>query len=68
MKNITFKDRHYIVRLPWHEDKLKQVKSNHHVTMKILDRVVRNLEKKNLYEEYIKVIEDQEREGIIKPP
>lgn len=67
MENITLKDGNYLVSLLWHEYKLKQIKLNHHVAFKVLDRVVQILENKNLYEEYVKVLEDKEREGIIEP-
>ena len=67
MTNIDYKNGQYWVKLPWHEDKLARVNSNHHVALKVLDRVVNNLEKKGLYKNYLEVFAEQEREGIIEP-
>ena len=52
--------------LPWNEDKLLEVLSNHQVALNVLDHIVIKVEKQNLYKDYCKVFLDQESEGIIK--
>ena len=65
-KNIQFRDGCYWVKLPWFPDRIKNVPSNHGVALKVLDRVVGKLSKANMYEEYLAVFREQEREGIIE--
>ena len=60
------REKCYFVDLPWNEDKLVEVPSNHQVTLNVLDRVVIKLEKQNQYNDYCKVFLDQESEGIIE--
>lgn len=64
--SITFRDGCYFVDLPWNENKLSEVPSNHQVALSVLDRVVTKLEKQKLYDDYCKVFFDQESEGIIE--
>ena len=63
---IEFKDGKYYVELPWHADKLARVPSNHAVSLRILDRVTKDLIKTNMYQDYLEVFQQQEREGIIE--
>ena len=65
-ESIEFKDGAYNVKLPWHEEKIKTVPSNHAVALSVLDRVVTKLDKQNLLEDYSKVFKEQEKEGIIE--
>ena len=64
--SITFRDGCYFVDLPWNENKLSEVPSNHQVALSVLDRVVTKTEKQKLYDDYCKVFFDQESEGIIE--
>ena len=64
--SITLREGCYFVDLPWNEDKLVQVPSNHRVALNVLNHVVIKLERQNLYDDYCKVFLDQESEGIIE--
>ena len=46
VKSIEFGDNAYHVKLPWHENKIKSVPSNHRVALSVLNRVVNKLEQK----------------------
>ena len=63
--SITIKDGLYHVKLQWYEDKVKSVPSNHTAALRILEKVTKDLEKKNLYNHYLQVFE-QENAGIIE--
>lgn len=65
-RSITFKNGRYHVQLSWHFDKLAQVPSNHAIALRILGCVVRGLEKKGLYQEYLDVFLQQGKEGLIE--
>ena len=43
--SITFRERYYFVDLPWNEDKLVEVPSNHQMVLNVLDHVVIKLVK-----------------------
>ena len=45
-KGIQFKDDKYYVNLPWKNDLIKQVPSNHKVALSVLNWVTENLEKR----------------------
>lgn len=64
--SISYRDKCYFIDMPWDEDKLSTVPSNHGVALGVLNRVVDRLSSQNLYEEYCKVFLDQESEGIIE--
>ena len=64
--SIKFEDGQYNVKLPWHEDVLEKVPSNHNVALTVMDRVSKKLEKDNLMDDYVKVFKEQEEEGIIE--
>ena len=64
--SIIFKDGKYMVDLPWYEDVLEQVPSNHHVALATLRRVVKGLQAKGLVETYGDVFRQQLRDGIIE--
>lgn len=53
------------VKLPWNEEKIKSILSNYAVELNALNRVVKKLERDNLYEKYAKVIHQQEKKGWI---
>ena len=65
-ESIEFKDGAYHIKLPWHEEKIKTVPSNHAVALSVLDRVVKKLDKQNLLDDYNKVFKEQEKKGIIE--
>ena len=60
---IKFKDNAYHIKLPWHEDKIKSVPSNHRVALSVLNRVVN---KQKLLNKYMEIFHQQEHEGIIE--
>ena len=64
--SIKFKDNTYHIKVPWHEEKIKSVPSNHSVTLSVLNRVVNKLEQQKLLYNYMEVFHQQEREGIIE--
>lgn len=63
---ITLKDGKYYVQLPWYADKLAYVPSNYAIALLNLNRVVRSLEKKGLYRDYLEVLFQQEQKGIME--
>ena len=64
--NIQFKDNTYYVKLPFYEDKIKQVPSNHKIAISALQRVFNDLESKNLTQEYLDVFNDQLKNNVIQ--
>ena len=64
--SIKFINGHYEVKLPWHEDKLKDVPSNYNVSLAVLDRVYKKLEKQNLVQDYVDTFLQQEKDEIIE--
>ena len=65
-KGIVFKNNKYHVNLPWKEDLVDKVPSNHKVALAVLDRVVNNLEQKGLLQAYQEVFHQQMEDGIIE--
>ncbi len=65
-EGIEFKDGHYFVELPWQQEKVKAVPSNHNVALKVLDRTLSQLNNKNLTEKYEAVFDQQLADGIIE--
>ena len=63
---ITFKDGYYNVELPWYQDKIELVPSNHFVALKVLDRTVEHLKRKGLVNKYQDVFDKQLEDGIIE--
>ena len=65
-EGIEFRNGYYNVELPWYEDKIDLVPSNHFVALKVLDRTVEHLEKKGLVEKYQEVFDDHLKNNIIE--
>lgn len=65
-ETVELRNGKYYVELPWHQDRLEKVPSNHAASLRILDRVASSLTKKNRYAEYVEVFRQQQREGIIE--
>lgn len=65
-KSIEFRDNSYFVDLPWHKDKIDSVPSNYQVALKVLDRTMLSLEKRDLDKTYTDIFLQQESEGIIE--
>ena len=42
---ITYKDGHYCIDLPWYQDKVNLVPSNHNIALKVLSKVTSQLQK-----------------------
>ena len=64
--SILFKDGRYYVQQQWYEDKVESMTSNHNAALRILENVVKDPEKKDLYEQYLDVFKQQEDESIIE--
>ena len=64
--SISFRDGRYYVQLPWYEDKVESVLSNHNAILRILEKVVKDLGKKDLYNQYLDIFKQQEYKGIIE--
>ena len=65
-EGIKFEEEHYQVELPWYDDKINSVPSNHNVALKVLDRTIKQLQSKNLIDKYQAVFDQQLAEGIIE--
>ena len=65
-RGISFKDNRYHVSLPWKENLVEKVPSNHKVALSDLNRVVINLEQKELLAAYQEVFHNQLKDGIIE--
>ena len=63
--NIVFEDGSYGVNLPWKEN-VPLVPHNFYISCSILDKVVENLRRDNLYDQYKSVLQKQLDEGIIE--
>ena len=64
--SIKFKDNAYHIKLPWHENKIKSVPSNHRVALSVLYRVVNKFEQQKLPYNNMEIFHQQECEGIIE--
>lgn len=64
-ESIEFKNGSYYVKLPWLKD-INKVQSNYKIALSVLDRVIKNLENNNLYNEYLSVFKEQENAGVIE--
>lgn len=64
-QGISFKDGHYHVKLPWYQDKIKDVKSNFCIAKAVLSRVVSDLTARNLMTLYDDVFTQQVSQGIL---
>ena len=56
----------YFIELPWYPDKISQVKSNFNVTKSVLNKVIVDLKKRELFNEYDHIFKQQLEEGIIE--
>ena len=65
-RGISFKDNRYHVSLPWKENLVEKVPSNHKVALSVLNRVVNNLEQKGSLAAYQEVFHNQLKDGIIE--
>ena len=65
-EGISFKDGHYQVELPWYQDKINLVPSNHFVALRVLDRTIDFLKRKGLVNKYQEVFDKQLEDGIIE--
>jgi len=64
--NIEFKNGFYHVSLPWYEDKINKVDSNHRVALAVVNKVVQNLTSRGLYGDYTEVFHQYLTDGIIE--
>ena len=65
-RGISFKDNRYHVSLPWKENLVEKVPSNHKVALSVLNRVLNNLEQKGSLAAYQEVFHNQLKDGIIE--
>ena len=63
---IELVDGKYFVALPWYPDKVSRVRSNFNVTKSVLTKVITDLRKRDLFNEYNDVFQQQLEEGIIE--
>lgn len=61
-----FKNGIYYIQLLWYFGNLAHIPCNHAIDLRILGRVVRELEKKGLYQDYLDLFLQQEKDGIIE--
>ena len=64
-KGIEVRSNQIFVDLVW-KDNVNKVPSNHHVALKVLDRVMSSLEASGQQEKYLEVFKQQEAEQIIE--
>ena len=62
---IELIDGEYHVELVYH-DNIEQVSSNANVALNVMDRVQKNLNNKELYDEYVDQFKNFEKEGVIE--
>ena len=65
-EEIEFKNNHYYVALPFYEDRLKYVPSNHQLALKILGKVINDLRVKNILKEYEDAFKTQIDEDFLE--
>ena len=65
-QGISLVDGKYYVELPWKEEVIKEVPSNHHVALSVLDKVVKDLDKKDMLSSYQEVFDQQLADDIIE--
>ena len=65
-ESVEFIDGKYHVELPWYEDKVKQVPSNHKICLEVLKRTYNALQIQGLVSTYDKVFQQQLHDGIIE--
>ena len=63
---ISYKDGHYFIDLPWYQDKVNLVPSNHNIALKVLSRVTSQLQKSGLISKYEEVFDKQLENDIIE--
>ncbi|KAL7633029.1 UNVERIFIED_CONTAM: hypothetical protein RMT77_016605 [Armadillidium vulgare] len=63
---IEFRDGKYHVELPWYQNILEQVPSNHHVALATMQRVKKKMTSQGLDERYGDIFKEYLREGIIE--
>ena len=61
-----FRDGHYHVELPWHDELVTKVPSNYNIALSTLHRVYKNLTSRNLIQKYDVVFKQQLEDGIIE--
>ena len=66
-EGIIFKEGKYHVELPWYDDVLEAVPSNHKVALAALYRVKKRLEEQGLVSAYGDIFKQYLKEGIIEP-
>ena len=65
-QGISLQDGRYFVELPWKEEVICKVPSNHKVALSVLGKVVRDLDNKRLLSSYQEVFDQQLADGIIE--
>ena len=65
-KGISLQDGRYHVELPWNDEVISKVPSNHKAALSVLDKVVKDLDKKELLSSYQEVFSQQLTNDIIE--
>ena len=58
-EGIEFMNGYYSIEIPWFEDKVSLVPSNHFIALKILDKTTDHLKKKDILDRYEDVFNKQ---------
>ena len=67
LESIEFKEGKYHIEIPWYEEVLQAVPSNHQVALAALRRVTQKLQKQNLVSAYGNIFRQYLADGIIEP-
>jgi hypothetical protein len=65
-KNIEYKEGSYYVKLPWRTDLIDQVPSFSNLALKAVHRLVKDLNKRNIYNEYDSYLSDMLSNDMIE--
>ena len=60
-ESIEYKDNSYHIILPWHEDQISSVPSNHEVALSVLNRIVTKLENQVLWNAYVEFLNSKKK-------
>ena len=63
---ISLRDGRYHIELPWKDKVISKVPSNHKAALSVLDKVVKDPDKKDLLSSYQEVFSQQLADNIIK--
>ena len=65
-QGISLRDGRYHVELPWKDEVIRKVPSNHKIALSVLDKVVKDLDRRELLSSYQAVFSQQLTDDIIE--